>query len=194
MKELIEAEGIKDLIFVIRGHRVLLDRHLADLYDVETKDLNRAVKRNKGRFPADFMFELSAAEWENLKCQIGASRWGGDRRALPHAFTEQGVAMLSSVLSSERAVQVNIAIMRTFVKVRGLLSAHKDLAARLDDLERRFADHDGHITSLFDAIRELMTPPVKAIPKIGFRVKDRSTNTTLALRTKNNAGNGSAGV
>ncbi|MEK7390155.1 MAG: ORF6N domain-containing protein [Elusimicrobiota bacterium] len=186
MKDLIEAEGIKDLIFVIRGHRVLLDRHLAELYDVETGALNRAVKRNKGRFPADFMFELTASEWKNLKCQIGTSRWGGTR-ALPHAFTEQGVAMLSGVLSSQRAVQVNIAIMRTFVKVRGLLSAHKDLAARLDDLERRFADHDGHITSLFDAIRELMAPPVKAAPKIGFKVKDRAENTTLALRTKKNA-------
>ncbi len=184
MKSPVAIASVKDLIFIIRGHKVLLDRHLAELYDVETGALNRAVKRNKDRFPSDFMFQLTAQEWENLKCQIGTSRWGGDRRALPHAFTEQGVAMLSSVLSSKRAVQVNIAIMRTFVKVREMLSAHKDLAARLDDLERRFADHDNHIASLFGAIRELMAPAQKPAPKIGFKVQDKASGTTLTLRSK----------
>ena len=172
MKTLVAAENIKGLIFIIRGHKVLLDRHLAELYAVETKALNRAVKRNKDRFPADFMFQLTAQEWENLKRQIGASSWGGDRRALPHAFTEQGVAMLSSVLSSKRAVQVNIVIMRTFVQVREMLSTHKELAAKLDALERRLADHDDSIKSLFEAIRELMAPAEKPLPKIGFRTQE----------------------
>lgn len=171
-------DNIRSLIYIVRGHKVLLDRHLAELYDVETGALNRAVKRNRDRFPPDFMFQLTEHEWENLKCQFGISSWGGDRRALPHVFTEQGVAMLSSVLNSKRAIQVNIAIMRTFVQVRQMLSAHKELAARLDALERRFADHDESIRSLFGAIRELMEPPAKAPRKIGFQPEDQSGGTT----------------
>lgn len=156
MKQVIALELIGQKIFVIRGHRVMLDRDLAELYQAETKAVNRAVKRNLDRFPKDFMFTLSAEEWENLKYQFGTSRWGGDRRALPHAFTEQGVAMLSSVLKSRRAVQVNIQIMRAFVRLRGILASHKSLARKLAELEKRY---DAKFGEVFDAIKALMAQP-----------------------------------
>src|SRR5512135_3402595 len=143
----------------------MLSTHLADIYDVEPKVLMQAVKRNIERFPEDFMFQISAEEFENLKSQIVTSRWGGMRRARPYAFTEQGVAMLSSVLHSKRAVQVNIEIMRAFVKMREMLIAHKDLAKRLDELE---AKYDRKFAVVFDAIRQLMAPPPAAKKKFGF--------------------------
>jgi phage regulator Rha-like protein len=168
MKDLIPTERIEQAIFLIRGQKVMLDVDLAKLYGVTVGRLNEAVKRNSKRFPLDFMFRLSLQELRNLKSQIAisSSRWGG-RRQQPYAFTEQGVAMLSSVLNSERAVQVNIEIMRAFVKLREMLASHKDLALKLAEMEKKY---DSQFKVVFDAIRELMTPiepPPK--PRIGFR-------------------------
>jgi len=170
----VPAERIEQAILLIRGQKVMLDRDLASLYGVTTGNLNRAVARNLGRFPADFMFPLTRQEFNDLIFHFGRSSWGGTRK-LPRAFTEQGVAMLSSVLRSERAVQVNIAVMRAFVKLRGILSAHKELAGKLSELERKTERHDREIRGIFDAIRMLMAPPAPVGPKpkrvIGFRVK-----------------------
>ena len=149
------AEAIAGRIVMLRGERVLLDADLAELYGVETKLLNRAVKRNRDRFPDDFMFQLTGEEAGNLRYQNGTSSWGG-RRYLPQAFTEQGVAMLSSVLHSKRAVMVNIEIIRAFVRLRRILATHADLARKLAALEKKY---DAQFKSVFDAIRELMTPP-----------------------------------
>ena len=152
----------------LRGQKVLLDSDLAVLYGVETKTPVRAVTRNRDRFPIDFMFRLTQAEWKDLRSQFGtSSSWGG-RRFAPYAFTEQGVAMLSSVLRSPRAVQVNIAIMRAFVKLRELLATHKELAKKLDELEQKY---DAQFRVVFEAIRKLMTPSVpKNRRRIGFRL------------------------
>ena len=159
------AEAIAGRIVILRGERVLLDADLAELYGVETKMLNRAVKRNRDRFPDDFMFQLTEEEAGNLRYQNGTSSWGG-RRYLPQAFTEHGVAMLSSVLRSRRAVMVNVEIMRAFVRLRGILAAHADLARKLAALERKY---DAQFKSVFDAIRELMAPPEpKPRRRIGF--------------------------
>jgi len=167
---------IEQSIFLIRGHRVMLDSHLAALYGVETKNLNKAVRRNLSRFPADFMFQLTPEEPANLKFQIGtSSSTHGGRRKPVSAFTEQGVAMLSSVLHSQRAVQVNIAIMRAFVRLRETLSLHKELAHKLAELERKIENHDESIHTLFEAIRQLMTPPAEPPRKeIGFHIKEDS--------------------
>ena len=147
----------------------MLSIELAKLYGVEPRALVQAIKRNIKRFPEDFIFQLSEDEWAGLKSQFVTSSWGGLRRAVPYAFTEQGVAMLSSVLKSERAILINVAIMRAFVKLREMISAHKELAAKLGELERKVEGHDEHIQSLFDAIRELMEPPVKPKSQIGFQ-------------------------
>ena len=163
---LIPHEQITKAILVIRGHRVLLDADLAALYEVETKALIRAVKRNSARFPGDFMFQISIAEHENLRYQFGtSSSWGG-RRSQPFVFTEQGVAMLSSVLRSQRAVAVNVEIMRAFVELRRLFESNVGLARKLDALERKY---DGQFKAVFEAIRELMTPPNRPRRKIGFK-------------------------
>jgi hypothetical protein len=162
----VPADRIERPILLIRGHRVMLSTHLAALYGVEPRALVQAVKRNRERFPADFMFQLTREELGVLKSQIVISSWGGLRRATPYAFTEQGVAMLSSVLRSERAVQVNVAIMRAFVKLRELLATHKDLARKLDALERKY---DAQFKVVFDAIRQLMEPPKATRARIGFR-------------------------
>ena len=150
----------------------MLDRDLAELYGVETKQLKRAVRRNFTRFPKDFMFELTKQELDNLRSQFGTSSWGGTRYP-PMAFTEQGVAMLSSVLNSERAVQVNIEIMRAFVRIRQMISAHKDIERRLDALEERY---DEQFKVVFDAIRALMEPPEEPRKKIGFEVKEKKAS------------------
>lgn len=173
-KAVIHLERIESRILLVRGQKVILDADLAALYEVETKALNRAVRRNRDRFPDDFMFQLTAEELADLrrqsgtsnsKSQNGTSRWGG-RRYLPYAFTEQGVAMLSSVLHSKRAVQVNIEIMRTFVRLRQMLASHADLARKLAALEQKY---DAQFKVVFDAIRELMTPPEpKKKRAIGF--------------------------
>ncbi|MBX2991240.1 MAG: ORF6N domain-containing protein [Bacteroidetes bacterium] len=148
-------EFIERRILLIRGQKVMLDFHLAGLYGVETKVLKRAVKRNIDRFPSDFMFELTKDEYAILRSQFGTLRWGEHAKYLPYVFTEQGVAMLSSVLKSKRAVQVNIEIMRAFVRLRELLSTHKDLARNLADLEKKY---DDQFRVVFEAIRQLMTP------------------------------------
>jgi len=160
---------IERQIYLIRGQKIMLDVHLAKLYGVPTKRLKEQVRRNRQRFPDDFLFELTGEEFLSLRSQIATSKKvRGGTRYLPFAFTEQGVAMLSSVLNSERAIQVNIAVMRTFVKIREFLSTHKDLARKLEDLERKYESHDGHIKAIFEAIRELMKPPVPTRQRIGF--------------------------
>ena len=166
MEIMVQQEVIERKIYIIRGHKVMLSADLAELYEVEPRVLVQAVKRNIDRFPSDFMFQLNEIEFENLKSQIVTSSWGGMRRANPYAFTEQGVAMLSSVLHSKRAIQVNIVIMRAFVKLREMLTAHKDLARKLDKMEKK---NDAQFKVVFDAIRQLMEPPVpKKKGKIGF--------------------------
>jgi hypothetical protein len=150
----LKPEALAKLVFLIRGEKIMLDTDLAMLYGVETGALNRAVKRNADRFPSDFMFQLGADEWENLRCQIGISSSHGGRRGAPYGFTEQGVAMLSSVLRSQRAVEVNIAIMRTFVQLRRLMDSNRDLARRIDSLEARY---DEQFSAVFDAIKQLIT-------------------------------------
>jgi hypothetical protein len=163
------AERIGLFILVIRRQRVLLDEDLAALYGVETRALLQAVKRNLERFPSDFMFELSGAEWTALRSQSVTSKPGrGGRRYAPYAFTEQGVAMLSSVLNSDRAIAVNIEIMRSFVRIRRLLEADKSLARKFDRLERKLASHDQAIVSILAAIRQLMKPPEPKRRGIGF--------------------------
>ena len=165
--DLIPSEKIEKAIYLIRGEKVMLDRDLALLYGVETKVLNRAVKRNLQRFPPDFMFQLTTKEAESLRCQIGTSNEGrGGRRYLPYVFTEQGVAMLSSVINSERAVLVNIEIMRAFVKLRQMLASNTELSRRLDELESKY---DKQFRVVFDAIRRLMSTPVRKRKEIGFR-------------------------
>ena len=151
----------------------MLSQDLAALYHVPVKVLHQAVKRHAARFPKDFMFMLGRQEFANLKSQLVTSNRGGIRRARPYAFTEQGVAMLSGVLNSPRAVQVNVAIMRAFVRLREVLANHKDLAAKLADLERKLATHDGQIRAIFEAIRELMNPalPPSTQGEVGFHVR-----------------------
>jgi hypothetical protein len=170
MDALIPIETIKGKIHLIRSQKVLLDNDLASLYGVTTANLNKAVKRNIERFPADFMFQLSATEMANLTFQSGISSSGhGGRRTPPYVFTEQGVAMLSSVLSSGRAVQVNIAIMRAFVQLRELAASSRVMSKRLDELENKYDKHDKQLMDIFNAIRQLMVPPeVKKKRAIGF--------------------------
>ena len=162
---MLPAKRIERAILVLRGEKVLLDVDIALLYGVETRALVQAMKRNRNRFPSDFMFQLTAEEIENLRSQSVISSWGG-RRYRPYAFTEQGVAMLSSVLRSERAVRVNIEIMRAFVRLRQVMSTQGDLIRRLDELEQRY---DAQFKVVFDALRQLMSPPEHARKRIGFR-------------------------
>jgi len=153
---------------LIRGQKVILDKDLAALYGVQTRDLNKAVGRNLDRFPDDFLFRLTPAEFAELKFHFGTSSWGGTRK-LPMAFTELGVAMLSSVLKSRRAVLVNIQIMRTFVALRKILETHKDLSRKLEEMEKKY---DQRFQIVFEAIKQLLEPPAKSDRKIGFRVED----------------------
>jgi len=171
-KSLIPAERIERTILLIRGHKVILDRDLAELYGVETRVLVQAVKRNIRRFPVDFMFQLAKEEFEAWRSQFVMSNPSakmGLRRA-PYAFTEHGVAMLSSVLNSQRAIDVNIEIIRAFVRLREMLASHKDLASRLNKLEKKY---DAQFRGVFDAIRQLMAPPPPPPQRrIGFHVDD----------------------
>ena len=167
---LVPAEIIEKRIFLLRSQKVMLSVHLAELYQVEPRVLIQAVKRNIDRFPGDFMFQLSKEEFANLKSQFVISSWGGLRRSTPYAFTEQGVAMLSSVLRSKRAIQVNVEIMRAFVKLRQILASHSELARKLESLEKKY---DTQFKIVFDAIRQLMAPPEKGPKKIGFQLKER---------------------
>jgi hypothetical protein len=164
---LVSTALVEQAIVLLRGHRVMLDANLASLYGVETKALNQAVRRNLKRFPADFMFRLTSEEARALRSQFVILEAGGGhhRRYLPYAFTEQGVAMLSSVLRSPRAVQVNIEIMRAFVRLRSLLQGNAELARKLAALEKKY---DAQFRVVFDAIRELMAPAVTPRRRIGF--------------------------
>jgi hypothetical protein len=174
-KGIIPIQQVAQVIRFLRGERVLLDFDLARLYGVTTGNLNKAVRRNRDRFPADFMFQLTAEETKSLMFQIGISKGRGGRRHFPYAFTEQGVAMLSSVLNSERAVKVNIAIMRAFVKLRQMLETNRELAQKFSELERRVGKHDEEIAAIIEAIRQLMAPPEKTRREIGFHVREKAT-------------------
>ena len=171
-QSIVPVEHVERSILLIRGQKVMLDTGLAELYGVATRRLNEQVRRNIKRFPGDFMFQLTPEEMESLRSQIATSKKGrGGRRYLPFVFTEQGVAMLSSVLNSERAIQVNVEIMRAFVRLREMMSTHKDLARKLEALEKKY---DTQFKVVFDAIRQLMTPPAPKKGKIGFVVKERA--------------------
>lgn len=167
----IPVDQIENIILFMRGHKVILARELAELYGVTTGNLNKAVKRNIDRFPNDFMFQLTAEEYKSLRFHFGILEKGRHPKYLPYAFTEQGVAMLSSVLKSKRAVQVNIEIMRAFVRLRRMLSVHKDLESKLTDLEQKY---DEQFKIVFEVINQLMTPPEKPRKKIGFVVKEKN--------------------
>ncbi|KPK31284.1 MAG: DNA-binding protein [Nitrospira bacterium SG8_35_1] len=161
---MLPAEAITSKIYIIRGHKVMLDRDLAELYRVETKALKQAVRRNNRRFPVDFMFSLSNQEVKNLRSQIVTSSWGGSRY-LPMAFTEQGVAMLSSVLNSERAIQVNIQIMRAFTKLRKMLGGYEELQKKIEAMESKY---DEQFRIVFEAIKQLLHEDDQPKRKIGF--------------------------
>ena len=170
LAKVVPVEIIQSKIYLIRGHKVMLDRDLAQLYGVQTSNLNKAVRRNPDRFPLDFGFTLTNEEFKNLIFQIGTSSWGGTRKP-PMVFMEQGVAMLSSVLNSKRAIHVNIQIIRVFTKLREIMSTHKDLARRIEDLERtfqeKFQEHDKKIILIFNAIKDLLTDKEEAAKKRG---------------------------
>lgn len=168
---IVPIERIEKRIYFIRNQKVMIDEDLAELYNVETKNLNKAVARNLDSFPKDFMFQLSKEEWNSLKFHFGTSKKGrGGRRYLPYVFTEQGVAMLSSVLKSKKAIKVNIQIMRAFVKLREILSTHKELAQKLKELELRIDSNDQQIQAIFNVINQLLSPPEKPKQKIGFTI------------------------
>jgi hypothetical protein len=179
-KEIVSQDTIELKIFLIRGQKVMLDKDLAELYGVKTKRLNEQVKRNRKRFPEDFMFQLTKGEKEELVANCDRFKALKHSTINPYAFTEQGVAMLSSVLTSDRAIQVNIQIMRVFSRLRQLLAAHKELAHKLNELERKITQHDGEIATIFEAIRQLMVPPERPRRKIGFTLKEQKA----AYRTK----------
>ena len=166
MSDIVPTERILKKIYFIRGIKVMLDRDLAELYGVETSQLKRQVRRNIKRFPDDFMFELTREEFNNLRCQIDISNWGGTRY-MPMAFTEQGVAMISSVLHSDRAVQVNIQIMRVFTELRKMLSKHEELKIKIDKMESKY---DKKFRIVFDVIKKLLSEEQKPTRKIGFKI------------------------
>jgi hypothetical protein len=169
MSNAISAEVIATRILMIRGKRVMLDRDLAKLYEVDTSQLTRQVRRNIERFPEDFMFQLTKEEFQSLICQFGTSSWGGTRK-LPYAFTEQGVAMLSGALHSKRAVQVNIQIMRAFIQLKRMLLTNADLRRKIEGMEKKY---DKQFAIVFQAIKQLLEPPtVKQKPPIGFHSYD----------------------
>jgi len=169
-ENLVLPEVIENRIFLIRDQKVMLSNHLAELYQVEPRVLVQAVKRNQERFPSDFMFQLTRREWDDLKSQIVISSWGGSRRATPYAFTEQGIAMLSGVLRSKRAIQVNIEVMRAFVSLRQMLASNEVLARKLQELEKRY---DRQFKIVFDAIRQLVSTPVRRGRQIGFKPAEK---------------------
>jgi len=170
MEPMVPVEVIEKKILLIRGQKVILDRDLAELYDVETRALNQAVTRNRKRFPADFMFPLTREEIRNISQIVICSKIKHAKNVF--AFTEQGVAMLSAILNSDRAIEVNIQIMRAFVKLREMIASHKDLARKLAALEKKY---DDNFKVVFEAIRALMTPPEKPKKKIGFGLREKQT-------------------
>ena len=181
-KEIVLEKKIENKIYLIRGKRVMLDKDLAELYGVKTKALNQAVKRNIERFPEYFMFQLTKKEAEILRSQIVTLKQGEHLKYLPYVFTEQGVAMLSSVLNSRRAIQVNIQIMITFTKLREMITNHKELAEKLKQLESKVEKHDSEIQSIFNAIRQLMMPPEKPKRKIGFYAANEEIKNLKSFR------------
>lgn len=169
----IPDEVVISKIYLIRNQKVMLDIDLAALYQVETGRLNEQVKRNADRFPDDFMFQLTDEEWESLRSQIANSKKGrGGRRYAPFAFTEHGVLMLSSVLNSERAIQVNIQIMRIYTKFKGMLLDHKDILLKLEKLEKKVSKHDENFKVVFSYLKELLNPKTEPMRKIGYKRKD----------------------
>ncbi|MDP3930196.1 MAG: ORF6N domain-containing protein [Bacteroidota bacterium] len=166
--ELLIQERITKAIYVIRGQKVMIDSELAEMYEVETKVLNQAVKRNISRFPEDFMFQLSIEEWENLRSQFATTSWGG-RRTPPYMFTEQGVAMLSSVLNSQIAIQVNISIMRVFVNMRQWASNYEELVKKIDEINLTQGEHNEHIRNIYQIIEDLVQPSFTERKPIGFK-------------------------
>lgn len=169
---LVPAKIIENKILLIRGKKVMMDHDLAILYEILTKRLKEQVKRNLKRFPEDFMFELTLAEAKALRSQIATLKRGEHIKYRPYAFAEQGVAMLSSVLNSERAIEVNIQIMRVFVKIKEFVLTHHDLAKKIEALEKKFKEHDKNFVLVFDAIRQLMAPAEESVkPKIGFHAQ-----------------------
>ena len=184
MTTIVPIESIVSKIILLRGEKVMIDRDLAELYSVETKQLKRAVRRNLHRFPTDFMFELSREEYNSLRSQFGTLERGTHSKYLPMVFTEQGVAMLSSVLNSNRAIEVNIAIMRAFVQLRKISSSQKQLAQKLHEIEARLGDHDESIGAIFEAIQQLMTPPERPRKRIGFEVKEAKSRYGKRTRKK----------
>jgi len=173
---IVPEEVVVNKIYVIRGKKVMLDKDLAELYGVTTGNLNKAVARNKQRFPEDFMFQLTREEFENFKSQIETSSWGGTRK-MPKAFTEQGVAMLSGVLHSERAIMVNIQIMRVYTKMREMLLTHKELLQKIEEMERKLekkvAKQDDKIQIVFDYLKQFIKQQNEPLPGIGFKQKER---------------------
>jgi len=168
MKDLVPIERIENKIYLIRGQKVMLDKDLAELYKVKTKNLNKAVARNRQRFPVDFMFQLSKEEHDSLRFQIGTLKKGQHSKYLSYAFTENGVAMLSSVLRSERAIFINIQIMRAFTHLRRLISSHKELARKIEELEKKHAKHEIEIATVFKVLKKLMEPTPRPRKRIGF--------------------------
>lgn len=164
----IPEEIIANKIYLIREKKVMLDSDLAELYGVETRRLNEQVKRNIGRFPEDFMFQLTQEEWSNLKSQFATSSWGGRRKA-PSVFTEHGVLMLSSVLNSERAIAVNIKIMRVYTKIKEMLLTHKDLLLRMEEIEKKVSNQDEQIMTIFKYVKKFVMEESMPRPKIGYK-------------------------
>ena len=173
MTKIVPIESIVSKIILLRGEKVLLDRDLAELYGVSTKALNQGVTRNRKRFPPDFMFKVTKEEKDELVTNCDRFRPLQHSSAMPRAFMEQGVAMLSSVLNSDRAIEVNIAIMRTFVQLRKMSSSQKKFAQKIHEIEARLGDHDESIGAIFEAIQQLMAPPERPRKKIGFEVKEQ---------------------
>jgi hypothetical protein len=173
------TELIAKKIYLIRGQKIMLDRDLAELYGVETAQLKRAVRRNRNRFPDDFMFELTKSELDDLRCQFGTSKWGGTRYT-PFAFTEQGVAMLSSVLNSDRSIEVNIQIMRTFTHLRSMLTTHEEVKHKIEEMEKRY---DEHFRIVFEAITQLIEEDEKPNKKIGY-IKEKQKKYGKGTRKK----------
>ena len=169
MENAITVRSVENRIFIVRGHKVILDSDLAVLYRVETRTLIQSIKRNKRRFPLDFMFQLTFSEFENLKSQFVISSWGG-RRSLPYVFTEQGIAMLSSVLNSVRAIQVNIQIMRAFIRLKTIIAGNEDLRRKIASMERKY---DKRFAVVFHAIQKILDGPEKPVHVNGFNLSVR---------------------
>ena len=170
--EIISTERIEKKIYLIRNQKVMIDRDLAEIYGVTTKRLNQQVKRNKGRFPLDFMFQLTSAEKEEVVTNCNHLKNLKYSPNLPYAFTEHGAVMLATVLNSSRAVEISIFVVRAFIKLREILSTHKELAQKLKELELKIDSHDRHIQTIFEVINQLLTPPEKPKKKIGFTIEE----------------------